>query len=202
MEKLADAVTYLIDAAPIEKKTSSLREKLSTVNQFHKLAKRVNFDFAGLHEVITAPASKVLDKWFESEPLKACLATDAVIGAMLSPETPGSGYVLLHHVMGGVGDHKGAWAYVKGGMGGVSVAIAKSFKAAGGDIYCDSPIEKIEVDNGTVAGIKLENGSMIEARTVLANPTAKVTFEQLIDADKLPPDFLKGIKAIGLHEPL
>ena len=46
--------------------------------------------------------SKVLNKWFESEPLKACLATDAVIGAMLSPHTPGSGYVLLHHVMGGV----------------------------------------------------------------------------------------------------
>ena len=62
----------------------------------------------------SAPMSKVLNKWFESEPLKACLATDAVIGAMLSPDTPGSGYVLLHHVMGGVEGHKGAWAYVEG----------------------------------------------------------------------------------------
>jgi hypothetical protein len=53
-----------------------------------------------------APMSKVLHKWFESEPLKACLATDAVIGAMMSPHTPGSGYVLLHHVMGGVEGHK------------------------------------------------------------------------------------------------
>ena len=62
----------------------------------------------------SAPMSKVLNKWFQSEPLKACLATDAVIGAMLSPDTPGSGYVLLHHVMGGVEGHKGAWAYVEG----------------------------------------------------------------------------------------
>ena len=33
----------------------------------------------------------VLDRWFESEPLKATLATDAVIGAMNSPKRPGSG---------------------------------------------------------------------------------------------------------------
>jgi hypothetical protein len=33
----------------------------------------------------------------ESEPLKSTLATDAIIGAMTSPQVPGSGYVLLHH---------------------------------------------------------------------------------------------------------
>ena len=36
-----------------------------------------------LHEFIdllTAPATKILDRWFESEPLRATLATDAVIG--------------------------------------------------------------------------------------------------------------------------
>ena len=99
--------------------------------------------------------------------MKACLATDAVIGAMLSPETPGSGYVLLHHVMGGVGDHKGAWAYVKGGMGGVSLAMAKAFKAAGGDIYCDAPVENIEVDNGTVAGLKLQSGVTVPSQIVI-----------------------------------
>lgn len=43
------------------------------------------------YELLTAPASKILDRWFESEPLKAALATDSVIGAMISPHTPGSG---------------------------------------------------------------------------------------------------------------
>ena len=33
----------------------------------------------------------ILDKWFDSEPLKATMATDAVIGAMLSPKLSGSG---------------------------------------------------------------------------------------------------------------
>lgn len=32
-------------------------------------------------EFMTAPATKILDKWFESDVLKATLATDAIIGA-------------------------------------------------------------------------------------------------------------------------
>ncbi len=47
-----------------------------------------------------APASHILDRWFDSEILKTTLATDAVIGALCSPTQAGSAYVLLHHVMG------------------------------------------------------------------------------------------------------
>ena len=51
-------------------------------------------------ELMTSPASKILNKYFESEILKTTLATDAVIGSTLSPNDTGSAYVLLHHVMG------------------------------------------------------------------------------------------------------
>jgi phytoene dehydrogenase-like protein len=67
--------------------------------------------------VLTAPATVILDEWFESEELKATLATDAVIGAMAAPSSPGTGYVLFHHVMGETNGKKGIWGYVKGGMG-------------------------------------------------------------------------------------
>ena len=53
--------------------------------------KSLREEFAEMYELMTAPASKLLDKWFESEPLKATLATDSVIGAMTSPQLPGSG---------------------------------------------------------------------------------------------------------------
>ena len=39
--------------------------------------------------------SHILDRWFESEPLKAVLATDSIIGAMLSPYMPGSGSAII-----------------------------------------------------------------------------------------------------------
>ena len=66
--------------------------------------------------------------------LKTTLATDAVIGAMMSPSQAGSAYVLLHHCMGQVGEQAGVWAYVEGGMGAVSDAIAASAVEAGVEI--------------------------------------------------------------------
>jgi phytoene dehydrogenase-like protein len=59
-----------------------------------------------------------LERWFESEPLRATLATDAVIGAWASPSSPGTGYVLFHHVMGDTGGARGVWAYVEAAWAG------------------------------------------------------------------------------------
>jgi len=87
------------------------------------------------HEILTASAAKILDQWFESEPLKATLATDALIGTMKGPYSEGTGYVLLHHIMGGVDGTPGAWAYPQGGMGAVTVAMANSAKALGVHIF-------------------------------------------------------------------
>jgi phytoene dehydrogenase-like protein len=71
-------------------------------------------------------------------------------------------------------------------MGGVSLAIAKAFKEAGGDIYCECPTEQILTSNGTVNGVRLESGLEIAAKTVLANPTPKVTYEHLIKPGTKP----------------
>ena len=62
---------------------------------------------------------------------------------MISPNTPGSGYVLLHHVMGELEGIRGAWGYPEGGMGAVSGAIAKSAMSAGAQLFTDSPVDKV-----------------------------------------------------------
>lgn len=54
---------------------------------------------------------------------------------MSGPKTPGTGYVLMHHVMGELDKRPGVWAFVVGGMGGVSQAIAKAAKSYGADIF-------------------------------------------------------------------
>ena len=68
-------------------------------------------------ELLTGAARPILDRWFESDVLKATLATDAIIGAFLSISSPGSAYVLLHHVMGEAGGARGVWGYVQGRHG-------------------------------------------------------------------------------------
>jgi phytoene dehydrogenase-like protein len=73
------------------------------LKQFYDLFKRLGLDGAmDLYQLLTSSANRVLDKWFESDVVKATLATDGLIGAMLGPYDSGTGYILLHHVMGGL----------------------------------------------------------------------------------------------------
>lgn len=139
-----DIVQPLLDGAPPNPMEGKLHERVDTVRRLSELAKRGAQHRGALvpfYELFTAPASHILDRWFESEILKTTLATDAVIGAMCSPTHAGSAYVLLHHVMGEAAGRKGVWAYVRGGMGAVSGAIAASAKAHGAEITCNATVK-------------------------------------------------------------
>ena len=104
-------------------------------------------------EILTGPARPILDRWFESEQLKATLATDAVIGAMAAPSMPGTAYVLFHHVMGETNGKRGVWAYVKGGMGGLTQALASVARSLGAEIRTDAEVARIVVQDGAVKGV-------------------------------------------------
>src|SRR6202035_455831 len=90
-------------------------------------------------------ARTILDRWFESDALKATLATDAVIGTFQPISAPGTAYVLLHHVMGSAGGARGVWGYVEGGMGSLTRALAASAKSRGVEILTDAAVSKIDV---------------------------------------------------------
>jgi hypothetical protein len=60
--------------------------------------------------------SDLLDEWFESEQLKGLLAVNGIIGTWAGPDEPGTAYVMLHHVIGDVGDGKmGSWGFPQAG---------------------------------------------------------------------------------------
>ena len=102
--------------------------------------KRLGKDGAEAIEILTGAATPILDRWFESEQLKVTLATDAVIGVQASPSMPGTAYVLFHHVMGECNGVRGVWGYVRGGMGGISNAIASAAKSYGAEIMTNLPM--------------------------------------------------------------
>ena len=182
LQRYVKVIELLLDQSPPPTSTVDLSSttKLKLLRSYVKTINNVRREFRGLDDLkefsrlLLAPASQILDEWFESEPLKATLATDSVIGAMISPDTPGSGYVLLHHVMGEIDGIKGAWGYPEGGMGAVSNAIAKSALDAGAEIFVDSPVTKIECSNNKNV-ITLANGLQVESKIVLSNATPKVT---------------------------
>nr|XP_007961990.2 pyridine nucleotide-disulfide oxidoreductase domain-containing protein 2 isoform X5 [Chlorocebus sabaeus] len=191
MHRLALAIDPLLDAAPVDMaafQRGSLLQRiksLSTLKPLLKAGRILGAQLPQYYEVLTAPITKVLDQWFESEPLKATLATDAVIGAMASPCTPGSGYVLLHHVMGGLEGMQGAWGYVQGGMGALSDAIASSATTHGASIFTEKTVAKVQVNSeGCVQGVVLEDGTEVRSKVVLSNTSPQITFLKLTPQDE------------------
>jgi phytoene dehydrogenase-like protein len=138
----------------------------------------------------------VLDRWFESDEVKATLATDAIIGAMASPSTPGTGYVLFHHVMGETNGARGVWGYVKGGMGSLPEAIAAAARTRGAEIRTSARVEKILVEEGRAAGVVLAGGEEIRARRVASSADATVTLLGLLGERHLPPEVAAAVRRI------
>ncbi|MBV9326100.1 MAG: NAD(P)/FAD-dependent oxidoreductase [Chloroflexi bacterium] len=140
-------------------------------------------------------AREVLDDWFESDELKLALATDGVIGTNGGPSTPGTAYVLLHHVMGGVGGVRGLWGFVSGGMGSLTEALRRSAEAHGAEVQTDADVARIEVVGGRATGVTLRDGRDFQARVVVSNADPSRTFLGLIEPRELPSEFVKQIEA-------
>ncbi|XP_039727495.1 pyridine nucleotide-disulfide oxidoreductase domain-containing protein 2 isoform X4 [Pteropus medius] len=209
MNRLALAINPLLDAAPVDMEAlrqGSLLQRLkslSTLTPLLQAGRILGVRLPQYYQVLTAPITKVLDQWFESEPLKATLATDAVIGAMISPHTPGSGYVLLHHVMGGLEGMQGAWGYVQGGMGALSDAIASSATAHGASIFTKKTVAKVQVSSGgRVQGVVLQDGTEVRSKVVLSNASPQVTFLTLTPQKWLPKEFTERISQLDTRSPV
>ncbi|HEX6107715.1 MAG TPA: NAD(P)/FAD-dependent oxidoreductase [Gemmatimonadales bacterium] len=157
---------------------------------------RLGHDGQKAVEILTGAATPILDRWFESEQLKVTLATDAIIGAMASPSMPGTAYVLFHHVMGECDGVRGVWGYVRGGMGGISNAIASAAREKGAEIRTSAEVARILVKNGTAYGVALADGTELRATRVASGADANVTFLKLLGNGDLPGDFVEAVRHI------
>ncbi len=158
-----------------------------------KAARRFRaLDLAGQRDVLdlfTKSAGDVLDRWFESAPIKAAFGFDAIVGNFASPWTPGSAYVLLHHVFGEVNGQRGQWGHAIGGMGAITQAMAAECAARGVTLRTGATVARVLVKAGRAVGVVLADGAVVEATRVVANVTPKVLFEQLVAPEHLPADF-------------
>ena len=153
-------------------------------------------DLVHVVRIATQSARDFLDGWFESPELKASLATDGVIGARGGPSTPGTAYVLFHHCMGQAAGKRGLWGFVRGGMGGVSDAIAGACRARGVEIRTGTEVERIAVRGERASGVVLRGGEEITAGVVVSNADPKRTFLHLVPPGMLPDTFTREVAGI------
>ena len=139
-------------------------------------------------------ADDYLSEWFESTHVKAVLAYYCGIGTFVGPKSPGSAYVVTHHLMG---EHAGAggWGFIRGGMGTITQAIAAYGRSKGLEIRTDAEVIAIDTADGKVTGVTLADGTRIEAPIVASNVSAKLTFLKFLPRDALPADFVRDIES-------
>jgi len=147
-------------------------------------------------EMLSGAARPILDRWFESEALKGTMATDAIIGAFMAPSMPGTAYVLFHHVMGETNGKKGVWAYMRGGMGGLTQSLARAATDLGVEIKTEAEVAKILTKNGVATGVALTNGDEYHGKKVASGVDMHLTFERFLDPATLPPEFREAVGRI------
>jgi phytoene dehydrogenase-like protein len=142
-----------------------------------------------LLDLFSKSAGDWLDGWFESDPIKALLGFDGIVGNYASPYTPGSAYVLLHHFFGEVNGKKGTWGHAVGGMGAITQAMADCCRERGVTLRTGAAVKEILTDGSSAQGVLLDNGETLYARAVVSNLNPKLLFGSLVDPTILPEDF-------------
>jgi phytoene dehydrogenase-like protein len=152
--------------------------------------------------LLRGSAADLVERYVHTPVLQAELVNDGLIGTYRGPRDPGTAYVLAHHLAGRFTGVQGAWAYVRGGMGSVSQALASAARARGAEIFSDCAVTKILTDDdGRASGIEYsqchpEPGRRVtvRSRVVASNAHPQTTFLDLLDPALLGAAFVTKVR--------
>ncbi|MDX2275404.1 MAG: NAD(P)/FAD-dependent oxidoreductase [Hyphomonadaceae bacterium] len=197
LETIAEVVRGLVLEAPPNLVEHGLINAIEEALRGAQLAGKLNklglTAKRDLLDLFVKSAGDWLDHWFESEPVKALFGFDSIVGNYASPYSPGSAYVLLHHVFGEVNGKKGLWGHAIGGMGAITQAMAATCRERGVELRTGVAVKEVLVENGRAVGVLIEKGDAIRARMVASNLNPKLLFQRLVDPAHQPDDFRERI---------
>jgi phytoene dehydrogenase-like protein len=151
-------------------------------------------DVAEVVRLFTISAADLLAEWFSDARVMGALASQAIIGAWTGPMSPGSAYVLLHHWMGEVEGHEGAWAWVHGGMGMVGTVLARAGEAFGAEVRTGASVRRVVIEGGRASGVELDDGTVVRARRVVSNAHPVTTMRDLVGEAHLPDEVAADVR--------
>lgn len=193
LERVADVLRSISEKTPPNPKRG-VKAGIDALSQLWPVV-RGSMDLQrDILDLFTKDARSFLNRWFESDPIKAAFGFDAVVGNYASPDTPGSAYVLLHHVFGEVDGEKGVWGHAVGGMGSITQAMAAACRELGVEISLDAAVSRVRVGPNGVEGVELEGGESVEATRVIANVNPRLLYTRLIAESDLDAGFLERIR--------
>jgi phytoene dehydrogenase-like protein len=153
-------------------------------------------DMFAVIRALPMSALELTEEWFESDEVRAAVASVAVHGVTLGPMSAGTGYTLIHTWLnrGGIGHRR-----VDGGVGRVADALAAGLQARGGEIRVSNEVKTVLVDDLRVRGVRLADGNEILAPQVVSGADPRHTLLDLVGAPELPPEFVWHTQSIKMR---
>jgi phytoene dehydrogenase-like protein len=196
MARFVKPILSMVPPDPFKVDLPGYNRLYGLLRRFQRLPRR---DQHNLIQLMTTSAVDLLDRWFETDVLKATMSASGIIGTFLGVRSPGTAYVLLHHYMGEIDGAFRSWGFARGGTGAISMAIAGAATEAGVTIRTEAPIERIRVKDGRATGVVLAGGEEIDAAVVVSSLDPHRTFLRLMEPGSLPADFLADVKRYKLR---
>ena len=193
LDAIADVLRDLVLQTPPNAVEGSWRAALPELLRAARVGGRLrHLDMSLRRELLALfamSAGDYLDNWFESDPIKAVYGFDGIVGNYASPYTPGSAYVLLHHVFGEVNGKRGVWGHAIGGMGAITQAMARCATARGAVIRVGDGVREVLVEGDRAVGVLTESGQTWRAAAVISNLNPRLLYLQLLAPAALPAEF-------------
>jgi len=148
------------------------------------------------HDFFESSTHELMDQYFENDLIKGFLTFYGMVSVFAGPSTPGTSYVFGHHSSGDFDGEFGVWGFVRGGMGGFTLALADAARHYGVEIRTSSRVAAVTTSAGRVTGVTLDSGEELSAPIVVSNADPVRSLIGLLDADALDDDLRERISAI------
>ncbi len=187
--KIVRSLLWETPVDPARRDWTSFRDSASLLWKYRKIGRKMY----RLVDLLTMSAYDYLHEWFEDDRVMACLAYYASIGTFAGPKSPGSAYVIMHHVMG---EHEGAggWGFIKGGMGSITQALAASAREKGVEIFTEAAVAEIRVTSGRAREVLTTKGDVFQGRVVASGVNAKALYLNMLPESAVPADVLREVR--------
>jgi len=148
------------------------------------------------NEFMLASTNGLVGKYFSSDHVRGLLTFLGLVSVWAGPDTPEGAYLYGYHAIGEFEDTIGRWAFVKGGMGGITQALARAAESHGVEITVNAAVSEIIVEGGHVGGVRLASGEELKAGIVVSNAHPKLTFLKLLQPRHLKSRFKEAVERI------
>jgi phytoene dehydrogenase-like protein len=152
-------------------------------------------DMLNFIRALPMTAQELVEEYFESEIVRAAIASVAIHGSTLGPMSAGTGYTLIHNWM-----NRGGLSHINVGKAGeITSTLANAVKSFGGEIRTEAEVTKICVENQAARSVMLASGEEIPANTILSCADPKQTLLKLVGPMELPPEFVWHAQSIKMR---